>query len=195
VGVTVPADAFAPMDYQLTWLHASLVLWSGAQPEGPDTALPLKGSGDDGPLGATFAWNIQDADLLVAFAESETYRIVLFEAKGYTGWDTSQLVSKVSRLTDLFGEDGTRFPSVTPSLVFIGPTHPPTKGIRYASWMKNPNDHLPYHLPLPQPVEQKLELTRGKSEQRALVGETVTLACRSRRGREPSTAGLVKPSV
>src|SRR5206468_72656 len=52
--VVIPQDAFAAMDYHLTWLHASLVLMSGLEPSSPETALPLAGGGHDGPDGATF---------------------------------------------------------------------------------------------------------------------------------------------
>jgi hypothetical protein len=104
--------------------------------------------------------------LLVAFSEGPGYRVVMFEAKGYTSFDKEQLISKVRRLGDLFGEGGTRFPGVTPKLIFVSPGPPPTEGVPWANWMLNHDDpstptSIPFHIALPQPVEQKPEVTRG----------------------------------
>jgi hypothetical protein len=162
--VVIPQDAFAAMDYHLSWLQAALVLLNGTDPSNAASGLPLDGDGSDGPMGAPFVWNIEDVDLLVAFAEGAGYKVVMFEAKGYTEWDKAQLISKVTRLRSMFGDDGRRFPDVEPHLIFVSPGHPPVDGVPWAPWMLDGADGKPYHLPLPQPVEQKLEITRGASK-------------------------------
>lgn len=90
----IPADAFVAMDYHLNWVHASLVLACADEAE-RHSLLNLEGTTDD---------NQEDVDLLVAFKNTdERYHLIFIEAKaydakGFSAFEKSQLVSKVSRL-------------------------------------------------------------------------------------------------
>ena len=93
-GIAIPVDAFAAMDYHLNWVHASLVLACADEAE-RHSLLNLEGTTDD---------NQEDVDLLVAFKNTdERYHLIFIEAKaydakGFSAFEKSQLVSKVSRL-------------------------------------------------------------------------------------------------
>ncbi|MBM3473446.1 MAG: hypothetical protein FJX75_09275 [Armatimonadetes bacterium] len=98
LGLTVPSDAFAAMDYQLDWIYVALYLALRNPEEG---ALVPKPDGD------WFNSNQEDTDLLVAFECSDepgVCHLVLVEAKCETGWTNKQVQSKLSRLQHIHEE-------------------------------------------------------------------------------------------
>jgi hypothetical protein len=46
-------------------------------------------------------------DYLVAYDSGDDTHLILVEAKGVTGWTNKQMASKVGRLVQIFGNDGT----------------------------------------------------------------------------------------
>jgi hypothetical protein len=150
LGVSVPADAYVAMDYNLNWLCAALIWSDGrvgqkrARRFDPDDGIDL---GDN-----------SDSDLVVAFGRGSKTHVVLLEAKGYTGWTTKQLKHKCARLRGIFGETGTEFGGVVPSWVFVSPTPPPH--LDWAPWMLGPDNRGPRHLSLPQPSDHKFAIAR-----------------------------------
>lgn len=162
--IRVPADSYVAMDYNLNWLAAA-ILWSENE---------IK-EGEHRVYDATECVELgdnSDTDLLIAFARGAKTHVVLLEAKGYTKWDTKQLKHKIERLSNLFGNEGTRFPSVAPYWVFVSPGPPPD--LPWAQWMLDPGStaepRRPRHLPLPQPASHKFAIARCDSEGRSKDG-------------------------
>jgi hypothetical protein len=90
-GWQVPSGAWAAFDYHLSWI-AGAIEWLGTDLR-PDSTLSL-------PLRSELVTGTQeDADLILAWAEPETYRVILVEAKGVTGWSNSQARSKMARIS------------------------------------------------------------------------------------------------
>ncbi len=95
----------------------------------------------DGRLTATG----EDVDLLVAWQDQQP-RLVLIEAKGFTGWSNKQLLSKALRLGAIFDEQTRR--QVDVRLVLVGPKH--STGIvtdGWPSWMTS--EHRYHFLAMP----------------------------------------------
>ena len=109
IDVPVPADAFVAMDYHLDWLQMALYLAATPSPPSPI------------PKGDLFMANPEDVDLLIAFDDEDTTRIVLLEAKMETGWRTDQLDSKAQRLELIFGAERPGANLVTPYLLLASP--------------------------------------------------------------------------
>lgn len=74
----------------------------------------------------------EDINLLIAYKEEDECHLVLLEAKGVTGFTNRQLQSKMGRLRDIFGDDGSNFPSVAPHFAIVSPKKP--VGIRTDGW-------------------------------------------------------------
>ena len=113
LGLQIPDTVFSAMDYHLDWIYASLTLASDKEPVKIHTNT-------DSIIKA----QQEDVDFLIAFEEGNETHLIFFEAKGVTGWTNKQMSSKVSRLKQIFGEDGEKWRGVTPHLVFISPNEP-----------------------------------------------------------------------
>jgi hypothetical protein len=160
LNVSVPADAYVAMDYNLNWLTAA-ILWSQ---DGFDRNKPRS-------LEECEALDLNDnsdTDVLVAFAYGGDTHVVLLEAKGYTSWGTRQLKHKRDRLVSLFGEDGSSCEKIEPHWVFVSPSAPPK--IDWAHWMVKDGFDSPPHLPLPQPASHKFAVGRCDAEGRKVDG-------------------------
>ena len=124
-GLSIPTDALVAMDYHLDWVYASLVLDAGGD---ESSVLP----NDEGLVSG----NQEDVDLLVAFDDGQTVRLLLLEAKAETGWTNKQTLSKAERLRRIFGEDGGRFAGVTPHFGLLSPRRPEQLESRcWPTWM------------------------------------------------------------
>jgi hypothetical protein len=102
-----------------------------------------------------FAANIEDVDLLIAFAKGKGQHVVLIEAKGYTPWDRNQIQHKIDRLNlMLFEGDNPFFPSVSTHLVLVGSVPPPISQA-WPTWVLRTGTTEVFYLKLPQPSTQK----------------------------------------
>ena len=140
-GLQVPENAFVAMDYHLDWLYASLFLHEQGTTEGihprPDDLITA---------------NQEDADLLIAYMDGNSYHIILLEAKGATGYTNKQMDSKAGRLTKVFGRDGRRWSFATPHFALLSPRRPSQLNTdEWPGWMKA--DGKPAWLPLPMPAD------------------------------------------
>jgi hypothetical protein len=94
------------MDYHLEWLYAAL--------RGTEIGQPYHNTG-------FVKGNQEDVDLLVAFRDGTSTRVILLEAKGDTAWSNPQMKSKAERPRVAFdGVDD----SVKPHFAFVSPTLP-----------------------------------------------------------------------
>lgn len=137
----VPPDAFAAMDYHLDWLYAAIKMSTGG--------ISSDGHWDNAERIATGTQ--LDTDLLVVFRNKERTDIVMVEAKVKGSWDNRQMRKKVSRLTEVFGEAGNRWPSTTPHFVLMSPR--PERRLDtsfWPSWMMKNDNPLWIGLPLPE---------------------------------------------
>jgi hypothetical protein len=155
IDVDVPADAYVAMDYHLSWLYCAMMWASGkAVPE-----TPLQFTPDRSPFQA----NIEDADLLVAFAMGTGHQVVLIEAKGYTPWSSKQVEHKIERLDRMLYDDGSPiFPEMSVHLVFVGSTSPRIKKT-WPKWVFRPGTVDVAYLALPQPSSGKVLVERCDS--------------------------------
>ncbi len=141
VGLSIPEDALAFMDYHIDWLHAAAVLTRGG------TGWPADRI--DQAIERVSTGNQEDIDLVVAFADGPANKVVLLEAKAETGWTNKQLDSKVERLRAIFGDDGLKVPGLSATFCLTSPGD--TLGLDYTKWpdwtLRNRR-----HLFLPLPV-------------------------------------------
>ena len=147
LGLDVPADAFAAMDYHLDWIYAGLKLASNAGNSGPYSNVTK-----------VIRAHQEDIDFIFAYQRAGICHVVLLEAKGVTGWSTARLRSKAERLGEIFGQDGYAFDGVKPYFALISP-HRPHKLVteRWPNWMK-PGDAVPWmELPV---ASERLKVTR-----------------------------------
>jgi len=96
LGLTVPSDAFAAMDYQLDWIYVALYLALRSPESQPTGPFPKPGG--------WFNHDQEDTDLLVAFEcpdKPGVCHLVLVEAKCETGWTNAQVESKLARLQSI----------------------------------------------------------------------------------------------
>jgi len=100
---SIPAHAWASVDYHLDWLHAALQWHSGASvPLQPQDLL--RTTTRDGA--SLVAGSQEDTDLVVAWADEEKAHVVLVEAKAYGAWDNKQAASKVARIAAIRAAGG-----------------------------------------------------------------------------------------
>lgn len=155
LGIVVPPDAFAAMDYHLDWLYAALYTTNyGASGE-----VHLNEDKE-----STITGNPADMDFVIAFENgaAETH-LVLIEAKGATGWKNKQMNSKAKRLRVILGDDSaTRWPNI-PGLrvhfVLMSPGNQRRLEVEgYPSWM-NGASGTPAYIRMPMP-DNLLKITR-----------------------------------
>jgi len=139
VAISIPPQVFSAMDYHLDWLYASMCV-----------AAPNSGSGPFSNREQMIMAQQEDIDYLIAFEARGSHHIILIEAKAKSGWVNSQLLSKVMRLSTIFGPDGQRWNSIEPHFLLMSPNVPSKVDVsRWPGWMRD-RKH-PYHLRLPVP--------------------------------------------
>lgn len=137
-GLEIPADALVATDYHLDWLHASLLSLRA------DTTKPLPNDG-------LIRGNQEDIDLLVAFADGPSTRLLLLEAKAATGWGNRQLQSKADRLRAIFGARGDAFPEAVPQFALLSPRRPVRLDTAtWPEWMRQGGEPVWLELPMPR---------------------------------------------
>lgn len=150
LGIDIPTNVFAAMDYHLDWLYASLVRTQlGKQINYLNP--PVSEDDQNGP--GIVQGNQEDLDFVIAFNSDGKCHIVILEAKGVTGWTNSQMASKVKRLKAIFGHNqGVRFLDVVPHFVMISPKLPSdnikTEG--WPEWMLKDNKPIYMEMPIPK---------------------------------------------
>ncbi len=146
LGIEIPSDAFAGMDYHLDCIAACLRVYQ--EPE--RDVFP--NSGDAKEVVGTQ----QDIDFLIAFKAEERYHIVLLEAKGYGSWSNAQLSAKARRLKQFFGQDGCRYSMVTPHFCLMSPKESSRLETgRWPAWMKKDDTVQPHWLKLELPPNRR----------------------------------------
>ena len=111
--LAIPERAFVAMDYHLDWLYASLYLHGHGGEQGPHSNVDRLVRAQQ-----------EDVDLLVAYQDQGTCRLILLEAKGATGWNNKQFRSKTVRLKEIFGERGDAWSGADPRFVVASPRKP-----------------------------------------------------------------------
>ena len=141
LGLSIPVDAYAAMDYHLDWIYASLFLSAESARSGPYE--------NQGQIGATQ----EDVDLLVAFELADQTHLVMLEAKGATGWTNAQLAHKAGRLRAIFAEDGRTWELVTRHFIIASPA-PSAKLVcdTWPAWMTPKPQGKPLWLQMPMPA-------------------------------------------
>lgn len=123
-GWVVPPNAWWAMDYHLDWLACAA---TGSWEPGKVQELRVPG------------WKLgsqEDVDLIVAWDEGKTTKLVLVEAKGVTSNSNSQVRSKFTKLTALFGQDGQNVRGVDPRFVLASPQEPSKLVADAPEWAK-----------------------------------------------------------
>jgi len=129
LGIYVPENAFAAMDYHLDWLAASLYLTArpGASPPHGRDAQLITGTQED-------------IDFLVAYESDDWCYVIMLEAKGVTGFTNKQFRLKVDRLVAMSKAPGWQSAKVIPHFALISPKKP--KRLKYdrcPDWMVEPD--------------------------------------------------------
>ena len=144
IGVAVPDGAFVAMDYHLDWLQMALYLARTPSPSHPIPKGDVLGSGQQG-----FNENQMDIDLLVAFDEGATTRLLLLEAKMETGWTNRQMLRKAERLRQIFGDRPDRS-LADPCFLLVSPRPPQQLKVdTWPGWMKREGGPIWMKLPRP----------------------------------------------
>ena len=140
LGVRVPENAFAAMDYHLDWLAASLYLTAN-----PEASAP---HGLDRRL---ITGTQQDIDFIVAYESDDWCHVILLEAKGVTGFSNRQFRSKVDRFVAMSEELGWERAKAIPHFALISPKEPSRLQYhRCPDWMVEPDGRVawvPLRLP------------------------------------------------
>lgn len=102
IGIKIPTEYFAAMDYHLDWIYASLFLIQNDA----DKAFKRNFIENDGiKIDYQISGTQEDVDFLLAFVDHEnTTHIVMIEAKGDSTFSNAQLQSKNERFRAIFYE-------------------------------------------------------------------------------------------
>ncbi len=155
---SIPAEAFAAMDYHLDWIAAVLTAFA------KDDKSKVFGNCEiDGTK--LIMGNQEDVDFLVCFKGNDSnYNLILLEAKGYSSWSSVQMESKMTRLRRIFGDKGDRIARVKPIFCLTSPRRP--QGLKYKGWPEwcNPAaNRKPYWIELPLP-DKRLSVLRWDAD-------------------------------
>ncbi|MFC1564457.1 hypothetical protein ACFL6G_05940 [candidate division KSB1 bacterium] len=107
-------ELFVAMDYHLDWLYACLYLKEKSIKE--DDNYEIEESG----ITATQ----EDIDFIIMYSDKKDkskVHMILIEAKGSTGWQGKQLISKANRFDTLFGNDGKKNNGIIPHFLLMSP--------------------------------------------------------------------------
>lgn len=145
LGLHVPENAFAAMDYHLDWLAASLFLAAHNGSSGPYPRDP-----------EIFTATQEDLDFLVAYEDDKGCHLIMLEAKGVTAYSNRQFRSKVTRLATMFKTPEARAAKAIPHFVLVSPREP--RFLREDDcprWMLSPEGKIPWlRLELPSGLKK-----------------------------------------
>lgn len=141
---SIPAHAFAAMDYHLDWIAAALTAFAEGGKEEVFENCEIDGT-------KLVMGNQEDVDFLVCFkGEEGNYNLIMLEAKATSSWSSGQMESKMKRLRRIFGDTENCIDKIKPKFCLTSPR--PPRGLKYKEW---PEwclcDGKPYWLELPLP--------------------------------------------
>lgn len=151
LNLSIPAEAFVAMDYDLEWIAASLL-----------ASRHSDGTTNFDRVYEGVPSTYPDVDLLVAFKSGEAYQLIMVEAKGYTGWLNDQMRVKSEYLATVFGEKGDNHSGVVPHFCLVAPNEPSerlTTG-EWPGWMTRENGR-PHWFEMPIPQERLVVTRKG----------------------------------
>ena len=145
IGIKIPREYFAAMDYHLDWIYASLFLThNDADKAFKRNSIENEGVNIDYQISGTQ----EDVDFLLAFVDHEnTTHIVMIEAKGDSYFSNAQLNSKNKRFNAIFGDENT-WPNVRPHFLLCSPKEPQNVSIEDPVYFMLAKDQNPIWFPL-----------------------------------------------
>lgn len=156
IGLEIPPDAFAAMDYHLDWIYASLYCADKGTTEFIADNPNLKLNS-----------NQEDVDFIIAFNKNGVSHIVLIEAKAESGWTNSQFLSKAERLKFVFGGDKFLWNDVKPYFFITSLRKPVNLKIdALPTYLKRSMDDIWFKLDIP---DNLIKITRCDEVGRASI--------------------------
>ncbi|EKB15938.1 hypothetical protein [Aeromonas veronii] len=144
IGITIPSEYFAAMDYHLDWIYASLFLTQ----EHDEKTFPRNFIDNNKKVDLQISGTQEDVDFLLAFVDHEnTTHIVMIEAKGDSYFSNAQLNSKNKRFKAIFGDEDT-WPNVRPHFLLCSPKEPQNVTIEDPVYFMLTKDQNPIWFPL-----------------------------------------------
>ncbi|WP_421216170.1 hypothetical protein [Aeromonas enteropelogenes] len=120
IGLTIPREYFAAMDYHLDWIYASLFLTQ----KHDKNIFPRNFIDNNKKVDLQISGTQEDVDFILAFVDHEnTTHIVMIEAKGDNYFSNGQLDSKNKRFKAIFGSKD-KWPNVKPHFLICSPKEP-----------------------------------------------------------------------
>ncbi|MEZ6963830.1 hypothetical protein [Aeromonas sp. S9(2024)] len=120
IGLTIPREYFAAMDYHLDWIYASLFLTQ----KHDKNIFPRNFIDNNKKVDLQISGTQEDVDFILAFVDHEnTTHIVMIEAKGDSYFSNAQLNSKNKRFKAIFGDENTWL-NVRPHFLLCSPKEP-----------------------------------------------------------------------
>lgn len=140
IGIKIPREYFAAMDYHLDWIYASLFLTQ----EHDEKPFPRNFIDNNKKVDLQISGTQEDVDFLLAFVDPEnTTHIVMIEAKGDSYFSNGQLDSKNKRFKAIFGNENT-WPNVRPHFIICSPKKPQKINIEEPAYFMFKNFTLPW---------------------------------------------------
>lgn len=140
IGITIPSEYFAAMDYHLDWIYASLFLTQ----EHDEKIFPRNFIDNNKKVDLQISGTQEDVDFLLAFVDHEnTTHIVMIEAKGDSYFSNGQLDSKSKRFKAIFGNENT-WPNVRPHFIICSPKKPQKINIEEPAYFMLKHFELPW---------------------------------------------------
>lgn len=140
IGIKIPREYFAAMDYHLDWIYASLFLTQ----EHDEKPFPRNFIDNNKKVDLQISGTQEDVDFLLAFVDPEnTTHIVMIEAKGDSYFSNGQLDSKNKRFKAIFGNKDT-WPNVKPHFLICSPKEPQKINIEEPAYFIFKNSTLPW---------------------------------------------------
>ncbi|MBL0626349.1 hypothetical protein [Aeromonas jandaei] len=134
IGIKIPREYFAAMDYHLDWIYASLFLIQ----EHDEKIFPRNFIDNKQQIDLQISGTQEDVDFLIAFVDhKKTTHIVMIEAKGDSYFSNDQLNSKNKRFKAIFGDEDT-WPNVKPHFLLCSPKKPQNVSIEDPAYFMAP---------------------------------------------------------
>lgn len=175
IGITIPGEYFAAMDYHLDWIYASLFLTQ----EYDEKPFPRNFIDNKQKIDLQISGTQEDIDFLLTFVDHEnTTHIVMIEAKGDSYFSNAQLNSKNKRFKAIFGNEDT-WPNVRPHFLLCSPQKPQNVSIEDPVYFMSPQESQLIWFPLVMDTG-KIKVTRcEENEKPSNAGEHWKVESRS----------------